>query len=342
MGQKSIFYKNENHRKDALSMNNLEYRLFKNGVTNTPIGSLFVVSNPNNMPLHENSNGLLEYTYGEKSRYRKELNEKYGRDIDSLNMYVISNTKPSYKVNDYEGERDYIKYISDIYGKEESYAGHLLGLANVKDAAQHFAYDIFPDAEGKTFADYINEIRQFGDVKYAMEKDSVGIVRDIRVAEALGGAITTNINNYSGKDTRLGMISNLLYANSLLRGAEFNSMRRTKYITDGLDTVYGDNLSNIHNLSSLFLLNEETGRFNDVSSEKFIGYMGQPLGEYTPYFIKDFKLPDNSDVWNKGYHYNKSYYDTKLTEDGWKSENSVSGGLYQYYKNEGGHEPNGE
>ena len=342
MGQKSIFYKNENHRKDALSMNNLEYRLFKNGVTNTPIGSLFVVSNPNNMPLHENSNGLLEYTYGEKSRYRKELNEKYGRDIDSLNMYVISNTKPSYKVNDYEGERDYIKYISDIYGKEESYAGHLLGLANVKDAAQHFAYDIFPDAEGKTFADYINEIRQFGDVKYAMEKDSVGIVRDIRVAEALGGAITTNINNYSGKDTRLGMISNLLYANSLLRGAEFNSMRRTKYITDGLDTVYGDNLSNIHNLSSLFLLNEETGRFNDVSSEKFIGYMGQPLGEYTPYFIKDFKLPDNSDVWNKGYHYNKSYYDTKLTEDGWKSENSVSGGLYQYYKNEGGHETNGD
>lgn len=330
MKKQSLYHKNNEIRNKQLMKNNGNYGLFKNDVL-FPIGDVYNVLDKS-LREYNDYKSLLEYTFNDNNEYSKTLNKNYARNVDNLRAYSVTNSKLSYKVNDYDGKQDYIEYVGDVYGKEETHLGHLYGLAGVQDVAQRLTYDIIPDMEGKTFADFINEIRQFGDVKYAMEKDSVGIVKDIRVAEALAGVATTNINNYSGKDTRLGMLTNLFYAQSLLRGAEFNSMRKTKYITEGLDRIYGNNLSNVHNLSSLFTPNSETGRFVDVTDESFIGYMGQPVNEYLSYFINDFKLPETSDVWNKGYSYQSPYFGFKKLEDGWGSDiplKSIS--AYEYY-----------
>lgn len=331
MKQQSLYHKNSDLKKEQLMKNNGKYRLF-NTETSVPVGSVYVMGNKVTRPLSEQNNGLLSYTYGENSEYGKTLNETYGRDVETLKTYVVPSTKISYKVNDYEGKQDYREYAGDVYGNEKTYLGHLYGLVGVQDVAQRLTYDIFPDMEGKTFADYINEIRQYGDVKYAMEKDSVGIVRDIRVADALAGIITTNINNYSGKDTRLGTIGNTLYAQTLFNGASFNSLRRTKYITSNLETVYGNNLSNVNNLSSLFTIDSETGRYHEVSSDNFIGYPEAPIHEYVKQVNKEFELPSEKGVWNKGYSYISPYYGFKKLEDGWGSDApSRPITAYEYY-----------
>jgi hypothetical protein len=332
MKKQSLYHKNNEIKEKQLINNNTNYRLFKTGIS-IPVGGIYSIGRKDeNRPVYEKFDGLLDYTFNKNSEYSKSLSDLYSINADELRAYSVSNIKPSYRVNDYEGKKDYRKYVSEVYGKEETYLGYLSNLVGVRQAAESLGYDIFPDENGKTFADYINEIRQFGNVKYAMEKDSVGIVKNIRVAEALGGVATTNINNYSGKDTRLGMLTNLFYAHSLLRGAEFNSMRRTKYITEGLDRIYGNNLSNVHNLSSLFTPNPENGRFADVIDENFIGYNGQPINEYLSYFINDFKLPETSDVWNKGYSYLNPYYGFKKRENSWGSDiPSEQINAYEYY-----------
>ena len=168
----------------------------------------------------------MRFTHGGKTDYSKEMHEKYGLDAENLMYYVHNNLKPSYKINNYDGFGDYISYMFDTYGIEESYAGYLAGLLGVKDIAEDIAYDIVPDFKGKTAQDVINEILQYSSVEYAMKRDRVGIVKDINVAMAVAGQVTTNINNYSGKESKMGLISNVMYGNTLLKAANFNSMRR--------------------------------------------------------------------------------------------------------------------
>lgn len=292
MAKKSIVKTYTGLRNEQLLKNNGKYRLY-NREFDVPVGASYdVYGNEDKKPEQIKYKNLLDYTYGIDSEFGKHLNDAYGRKVENLGYYSTSNIKPSYMVNNYEGLGDYISYVSDVYGKEESYAGHLAGLMGVRETAENIAYDIFPDLEGKTFADYINEILQYSDVKYAMERDSVGIVRDINVANAIKGIITTNINNYSGKDTRLGMLSNRLYARTLLYGAQFNSLRRTKYITEGLDKLYGNNLSNVYNLSSLFRINDDTGRIVDPDNGTYIqDFQEENVVEYLKGINPDFVLP---------------------------------------------------
>ena len=292
MAKKSIVKTYTGLRNEQLLKNNGKYRLY-NREFDVPVGASYdVYGNEDKKPEQVKYKNLLDYTYGIDSEFGKRLNDAYGRKVENLGYYSTSNIKPSYMVNNYEGLGDYISYVSDVYGKEESYAGHLAGLMGVRETAENIAYDIFPDLEGKTFADYINEILQYSDVKYAMERDSVGIVRDINVANAIKGIITTNINNYSGKDTRLGMLSNRLYARTLLYGAQFNSLRRTKYITEGLDKLYGNNLSNVYNLSSLFRINNDTGRIVDPDNGTYIqDFQEENVVEYLKGVNPDFVLP---------------------------------------------------
>lgn len=292
MARKSIVKTYTGLRNEQLLKNNGKYRLY-NREFDVPVGASYdVYGNEEKKPEQIKYKNLLDYTYGIDSEFGKHLNDAYGRKVENLGYYSTPNIKPSYMVNNYEGLGDYISYVSDVYGKKESYAGHLAGLMGVRETAENIAYDIFPDLEGKTFADYINEILQYSDVKYAMERDSVGIVRDINVANAIKGIITTNINNYSGKDTRLGMLSNRLYARTLLYGAQFNSLRRTKYITEGLDKLYGNNLSNVYNLSSLFRINDDTGRIVDPDNGTYIqDFQEENVVEYLKVINPDFVLP---------------------------------------------------
>ena len=110
-----------------------------------------------------------------------------------------------------------------------------------------------------------------------MEGDKVGIVRDIDVAQAINGVVTTNINNYSGKETKMGLISNMMYGSTLLRAANFNSLRKNRYITPETERLYGNNLSNDYNLSSIFTINDETGRYPEMEKGTYISEMSDDI-----------------------------------------------------------------
>ena len=300
MEKKSVVKTYTGIRKENLIRNNGKYVMYDKPL-GMPIGlTTDVYHNENGKPQQIHKGGLLGYTYDVNGEYGKELNDSYGREVDNIKHYSTTNVKPTFSVNDYEGYNDYVSYIGEVYGIRETYAGHLAGLMGVRDGLEGVAYDIFPNAEGQTFADTINETLQYTDVQYAMEGDKVGIVRNIDVAKALGGVITTNVNNYSGKDTRLGMISNQLYAKALFNAAHFNSLRRTKYITPELEKVYGNNLSNVYNLSSLFLLPDGQPRLIEPLVESFIKeYEGKDVKEYLINFIPEYnEKQEEIQEWN--------------------------------------------
>lgn len=301
-------------RNENLLRNNGGYSLY-DGNLNNSIGSSYDFNyNENNKPASIKYKNIVSYTYNGEDEYSKNLNEQYGRDIDSLGIYSVQQVKPSFKVNDYDGFGDYLSYFEDIYGREENYLGYLSGLLGIRDDIENLSYDIVPDAKGKTFDDYINDIMQYADIKYALERQSVGIVKDIKVAPALGGVITTNINNHSDKDTRLGTLTNRLYALSLLRGAHFNSIRKTKYITEDLSKLYGNNLSNVYNLSSLFSIDEGTGRFPDMENGEYIETIDTTVSDYLSTKIDNFQLPQGEGPWSKGYSDKSKYFDLFETD----------------------------
>lgn len=287
-------------RKENLIRNNGKYAMYDKPL-GMPIGlTTDVYYNEKGKPQQIHKGGLLGYTYDVNGEYGKGLNDSYGRDVENVKHYSITNVKPTFSVNDYDNHGDYMSYVNDVYGTRETYAGHLMGLMGVRDVLDDVAIDILPNAEGKTFADTINEILQYTDVQYAMEGEKVGIIRNIDVAKALGGVITTNVNNYSGKDTRLGMISNQLYAKTLSRAAHFNSLRRTKYITPELDKLYGNNLSNVYSLSSLFLLADGQPRLIEPVSDSFVKeYVGETIDEYLINFIPEYnEMQQEIQEWN--------------------------------------------
>lgn len=287
-------------RKENLIRNNGKYAMYDKPL-GMPIGlTTDVYHNEKGKPQQIHKGGLLGYTYDVNGEYGKGLNDSYGRDVENVKHYSINNVKPTFSVNDYDNHGDYMSYVNDVYGTRETYAGHLMGLMGVRDVLDDVAIDIFPNAEGKTFADTINEILQYTDIQYAMEGDKVGVIRNIDVAKALGGVITTNVNNYSGKDTRLGMISNQLYAKTLSRAAHFNSLRRTKYITPELDRLYGNNLSNVYSLSSLFLLADGQPRLIEPVSDSFVKeYVGETIDEYLINFIPEYnEMQQEIQEWN--------------------------------------------
>ena len=289
-------------RNDGLKSNGEKYRLYGKSL-NTPIGlSYDLYDNEKKRPESEEFLGLLNYTYDDEYDFGKKLNTNYGRDIEDLNYYYVRENKPSFKINDYDGYKDYRAYIGNTYGVVEHYFEFLPSL--IKYYGGDIDFDVTHNSEGKTFTDYINDILQYSDVKYLLEKDKVGIVKDINVASALAGAITTNKNNFSGKDTRLGTISNTVYARSLHYGAQFNSMRRTKYITEGLDSLYGNNLANVFRLSSLFNINEETGRFAEPDSSTYIKYLDKNIGQYQKEINSEYI---ETGLTNE-YYYGKAYY----------------------------------
>ena len=224
--QKSgILGTNKDERNKVLHKNSGKYNLY-NEELNVIVGKKYDVFERNDTVLEQNPD-ILRYTHGGQTEFSKDIYNRYGIDAEKMMYYSHININPSYKVNNFDGFGDYISYMFDIYGKDETYAGHLMGLRGVRDLAEKLELDVTPDFKGKTAQDVINEILQYSSVDYALEADRVGIVKDINVAMALAGRVTTNINNYSGKESKMGLISNTMYGLSLLKGATLNSMRRT-------------------------------------------------------------------------------------------------------------------
>lgn len=309
-----VLNNNINERNTNLKNNKGKYEVYDKQL-NVVIGEGYdVYATEDNHRIKEQNGDILNYTHGGNTEFSKELHGEYGVDRDNLKCYLQGEIKPSYKVSHYEGFNDYISYMIDMYAKEESYAGHLMGLMGVRDAAENLAYSIVPSMEGKSAQDVINEILQYSNPKFAMEADKVGIVRNINVANAVKGIVTTNINNFSGKDTKLGLITNQMYSNTLLTAAQFNSMRKTKYITPELEKLYGNNLSNVYNLSTLFSIDTYNGRIVEPDSGHYAG-IKMPNGnvfDYLPSVISDFVLPGAN---SKGDSYDWSTHITHGEDD---------------------------
>ena len=218
-----------------------------------------IYSNENVIPFSSNENGLLGYTQVIKKKDLSQIDINY--DLKNTleyygNRYLFKEKNLKY----YSAYEDYIKYIDEVYGTSITSFGLLKDLFGNNKYSDIINKDNgYSSEEFLTVQSVLNNILQCDSIKHAMEKNRVGTIRPNPLA-VFSGAITTNINNFSGKDTRLGLISNQMYARTLHEGASFNSLRRTKYITPEAYKSIGNKLSTIANLDADFRINEETGR----------------------------------------------------------------------------------
>ena len=131
-----------------------------------------------------------------------------------------------------------------------------------------------------------------------MRQTEVGVIKDINVAVALQGIVTTNPNNMSGEDTVMGKISNRMYAQTLYNGAIFNSDRmkakihdgenyyQKAYLTPELVNQYGNNLANLYELSDIMKIGtNETHIREDLGADVHI------LDGYTENNFANLSLP---------------------------------------------------
>ena len=306
-----IYTESYENMKATLMANHISYEDVNTDVeSETKITSAYTSDKIDSKP--QKHNNLVEYSQS----YQKE----YGLDKDNVEYYVRTSVKPSFRVNEFDGYGDYMSYVFDVYGRDETYAGHIGGLLKVSDMVYEMGNKLINGtdnvdtiSQNKTFADVIDELKRYSDVGSSMERSSVGYVKDINVPIALSGEITTNKNNYDGRDTKIGMIGNYMYANTLYVAAQINSMRRPKYITSETAKLYGNNLNNINSLSSLFLIDDETGRINDSGWEQYIvPYTENDIISYLTSVNPNFELPLSEYDYEKSPKYAPSdkYYQT--------------------------------
>lgn len=202
---------------------------------------------------------LYDYTYDASTDYGRIRRVAVSSSGGTPTLYSVSDPS-SATLRRWNGQYDnYIDYVDSVYGKEYTYI--------------HFINELFSDV----------------DLNSALNLNKVGVVKDINVPAALAGINTTNINNYSGTDTRLGRLSNQMYSNMLYHSSTFNSTRlsnREKLgliscITPGLQGVlYGNYLTRIASLSDILVPDPKTGRVdNEINAL---------LGSITP--------PDNTEI----------------------------------------------
>ena len=213
-------------------------------------------SNISSKPFSFDKNGLLGYTHYMTEQpiteYQKYIQNKY--DFGDVKYYYNNGSLPDNSAlrwnNEYRDYRDYISEITDM------------SLTPLKLLSEFFKDKKLTNPireSGLTIQSVLNDFIQYDNIKYAMEKNSIGTVNPNPLA-ALLGAVTTNISNFSGKDTTLGLITNQLYANTLRSGAIFNSLRKTQYITPEVYDKLGNKLSTIATLGADFRIDDETGR----------------------------------------------------------------------------------
>ncbi len=187
-----------------------------------------------------NGKALLDYTHDGKNTYSEKINQKYFLTNREKNVYEIFSDKGNFSPEWQEKYNDYLHYASDVYGKE------------------------------LTAINFVERILSKQDIVYGLRMMNIGVVKDISVSLALAGVVTTNVNNFSGTDTKLGLITNSMYANSLYAASEFNTSRKRgdknseyPYITPSLYKFYGNNSANVNNLSDIMRPNRVTGRITE-------------------------------------------------------------------------------
>lgn len=187
---------------------------------------------------------LLQYTHGydeAKTDLRKELDSRYG-DIFKYYYY----TKPTFNGDAMSWRGKYTNYV-DHMAEVHGIGGYYDGKFTLGDA-----YNAIID------------ILKYSDASYMAKDMSVGVVRNINVPIAMSGVITTNVENMSGMDTELGIITNAMYSNTLYNASLVNDSRKRQYITPELDEYVGNTWKTIGSLSDLFPIMKYNGRTGDA------------------------------------------------------------------------------
>lgn len=180
---------------------------------------------------------ILDFTHDNLSDYSKKIaqqNFSNSKERDVFSILTPTNDQLQRWGGNYN---DYLEYVSETYGKE------------------------------LTSVNFVERTLAAQDVVYGLRMMEVGVVKDINVSNALAGVVTTNINNFSGTDTKLGLITNEMYAASLYAASQFNSSRKRydinsqyPYITPYLYEVYGNNSANVNRLSDIMRPDSVFGR----------------------------------------------------------------------------------
>lgn len=187
-----------------------------------------------------NDKSILDFTHDNESEYSQKISQQYffnSKDRDVFSILAPTNDQLQRWGGNYN---NYLDYISETYGKE------------------------------LTSVNFVERTLAAQDVVYGLRMMEVGVVKDISVSNALAGVVTTNINNFSGTDTKLGLITNEMYAASLYAASQFNSSRKRydttsqyPYITPSLYKFYGNNSANINRLSDIMRPDVKTGRVKE-------------------------------------------------------------------------------
>ena len=250
-----VLKSNNETRKKLLNRNIGKYELYQTDEGIGYISNLY--SNEDIIPKTLGTDGILGYTHVYESDYQKLINHKY--DIGDLIQYYKHGSLPDGNNLKWFGlYDDYTKYIDEVYGFNKTALNFLGDLFKINDLKKDFGISS-NEERTLTIQSILNDFLQYDNIKYAMEKTRIGTITPNPLA-SLSGSITTNINNFSGKDTRLGLITNHIYAHTLKNGAQFNSLRKTRYITPDVYEYIGNKLSTISTLGSDFRIDDETGR----------------------------------------------------------------------------------
>lgn len=204
---------------------------------------------------------LLSFTHDGKSTYSEEIKRKFFSLKEEEPYFVRPLTYGELNPWIEFQNGSYVQYIDEVFGKD--------------DVMRHI--------------DYVNNILSGQFIENALRQTEVGVIKDINVAVALQGIVTTNPNNMSGEDTTMGKISNRMYAQTLYNGAIFNSDRmkakihdgenyyQKAYLTPELVNQYGNNLANLYELSDIMKIGtNETHIREDLGADVHIldGYNG--------------------------------------------------------------------
>lgn len=170
--------------------------------------------------------GLYEYTHNEETEYSKNIGHLYFKHRPDFQPYI--NIDPINPQNFWGGEfNDYYDYVNAVYGQITPPIQFIEGLLSTQ---------------------FLDE---------AIRVTSPAIVHNPEPTLSMAGAIKTNVNNFSGRDTRLGLLGNQMYAYALYHGANFNTMRKgtasfnDNVITPSVGVRFGNSDYTINSLSNI-------------------------------------------------------------------------------------------
>lgn len=179
-------------------------------------------------PLSSIMNGqdLYNYTHNERTDYSKMIGHVYFKHRPDFQPYI--NIDPINPQNFWGGEyHDYYDYVNAVY-------------TQVSPPIQFI--------EGLLSTQFLDE---------AIRVTSPAIVHNPEPSLSIAGAVKTNVNNFSGTDTRTGLLGNQMYAHTLFHGANFNTLRKDSpsfiknAITPTVQIRFGNSNYTINSLSSI-------------------------------------------------------------------------------------------